>query len=113
MSEVISFRLDKANPREAQALEVLNAWIERGFSTRFIITKALLELDHPGSGLEMNQDDQNLGLVIEQVGQLLEMFKTIKVDSLRMPENDLEDFGLNEKFLASVKQNAKPGIKLA
>jgi len=50
MSEVISFRLDNANPREAQALEVLNAWIEKGFSTRFILTTALLELEHHAHG---------------------------------------------------------------
>jgi hypothetical protein len=34
MSEVISFRLDNTNPREAQALEVLKAWIGMGYSIR-------------------------------------------------------------------------------
>ena len=67
MSEVISFRLDNANPREAQALEVLNAWIEKGFSTRFILTTALLELEHHGSDLEMNQDNRDWGLVLDQI----------------------------------------------
>jgi hypothetical protein len=57
MSEVISFLLDKTNPREARALEVLNAWLEKGFNTRHILTTLLLELDHPGSDLELSQDD--------------------------------------------------------
>jgi len=56
MSDVISFRLNKENQREAKALEVLNAWIEKGFSTRHILTMALLELDHPGSEPAKGED---------------------------------------------------------
>ncbi len=51
MSKVISFRLDKANPREAQALNILDTWIGQGYSLRFIFTKALLDIDQPGSGI--------------------------------------------------------------
>lgn len=43
MSEEISSRLDYTNPREAQALEVLNTWIEKCYSTRFNLKKALPE----------------------------------------------------------------------
>ena len=45
MSEVICFRLDRDNPREAQALQVLAAWQEAGFSRRHVLTEALLRLD--------------------------------------------------------------------
>lgn len=109
MSEVISFRLNKANLREAQALEVLNAWTEKGFSARFILTKALLELDHPGSDLEISQDDCDLRFVIDQIGQLLEF---VKANPIMRQEITTEQPILHESFLASIKQGAKPGIKL-
>ena len=32
MSEVISFRLDPDNPREASAILVMQAWKDKGFS---------------------------------------------------------------------------------
>lgn len=112
MSEVISFRLDKTNPREAQALELLDAWIKQGFSARFIITKALIELDHPGSTQEVSQDDRDLGLVLEQIGQLLEIIKTINIDHTTVQHHNPEQLILNENFLASLKKGIKPGIKL-
>jgi hypothetical protein len=108
MSEVISFRLDKTNPREAKALEVLNAWIEKGFSARFILTKTLLELDHPGSDLEMSQDDLDLGLVFDQIGQLLEI---MKANPIAMQSINLEQPILHESFLASIKHGVRPGMK--
>ena len=112
MSEVISFRLDKANPREAQALEVLKAWNERGFSVRFILTKALLELEHPGSDLDMSQGDRDLGLVLDQIGQLLEILRAGETNTPIRRDPNKEPAFLKEDFIASIKQSVKPGIKL-
>ena len=42
MSEVISFRLNPENPREAQALEILRAKKSEGFSSRQVLTDALI-----------------------------------------------------------------------
>ena len=47
MSEVISFRLSKENPREALAYEILKGWHEKGHSIRHTITEALLKLGEP------------------------------------------------------------------
>lgn len=109
MSEVVSFRLNKDNPREAQALEVLNAWIEKGFSVRYTLTKALLRLDHPGLDLESSQDDRDMRLVLDQIGQLLEI---VKANPLTSQEITTEQPILQESFLTSIKQGAKQGIKL-
>ena len=109
MSEVISFRLDKTNPREAQVLDVLNAWIEKGFSARFILTKALLELDNPGSDLEKSWDDRDLRFVLDQISQLLEI---VNADPVKRQEVSRDQHALHENFLAAIKQGAKPGIKL-
>ena len=42
MSKVYSFRLDENNPREAQAKEVIDAWVSMGFSLRQIIIDTLI-----------------------------------------------------------------------
>jgi hypothetical protein len=111
MSEVISFRLNKNNPREAQAFEVLNTWIEQGFSARFILTKALLELDHPVSDLKMGQDGRDLSLVLDQIGQLIEALKEIQPDPLVSKTPDVDALALSESFLAAIRHGVKPGIK--
>lgn len=42
MSKVYSFRLDENNPREAQAREVIEAWVEEGYSLRYAVVEALI-----------------------------------------------------------------------
>ena len=112
MSEVISFRLDISNPREARALEVLNAWIEEGFSVRFIITTALIKFDQHGSTFELSQNDHNLDFIIDQITQLIELVKSMDADSPKISENDSESHRLHEVFLSSVKLGVKQGLKL-
>jgi hypothetical protein len=46
MSQVFSFRLDKNNPREAQARHVIEAWASRGYSLRYVLVEALLAYDY-------------------------------------------------------------------
>jgi hypothetical protein len=41
MSKVYSFRIEN-NPREAQAREVIDAWVTQGYSLRHIIVCALI-----------------------------------------------------------------------
>ncbi len=110
MSEVVSFRLDKTNPREARALEVLAAYLEQGYSARYILTEALLKLDHPGSFSNLSQDDQGLRLVLDHIDQLIEIVSAGEITQSR-DILDPEQIMLNDRFLASIKQGAKPGIK--
>ena len=42
MSKVYSFRLCDENPREAQAREVIEAWVEEGYLFRYIIVESLI-----------------------------------------------------------------------
>ena len=44
MSEVISFRLNKNNPREARALMDIKSWQEEGHNIRYIVTEAFLRM---------------------------------------------------------------------
>ena len=111
MSEVISFRMDKNNPREAHALDVLNTWIDKGFNTRFILTKALLELDHPDFDAEETRNDQGVDVVLDQIGRVLEIVKSLKVNPTREKHPDNEHSGLNDGFIESIRQGIKPGIR--
>jgi len=111
MSKVISFRLDAENPREARALEVINTWTNQGYSPRFILTKALLELGHPGSDIAMNQEGQALNAVLDHIDQVIEMVKTMQPDRPPRQDSDIASPTLSEGFLTSVKNRAKPGFK--
>jgi hypothetical protein len=112
MSEVISFRLDATNPREARALEILNAWIEQGYSARFILTQALIALDHPGSAPAKNDDGRDMELVLNQIGLLLEILKAREPNPSVLQSPERESSVLPDNFLASIRQAVKPGFKL-
>ena len=59
MSKVYSFRLDSDNPREAQAIEVIDNWVSQGYSLRNLLTEALIKRG-------INQD--NSSKLIEYIG---------------------------------------------
>jgi len=110
MSEVISFRLDKDNPREARAREVLHAWYAQGFSVRHVLTEALLALDegqHQDEESEFALDEVNRAL--HQVIQMLERMQNGRyvADDDQPPRAALTD-----TFVASVRSAARPGMKL-
>jgi hypothetical protein len=110
MSKVISFRLDDTNPREAGALDILNQWSEAGYSIRFVITKALLELGQPDHDTRKNQDRQDLNSVLDQIIQGLELVKTMQSGRPSEQTLDQRSAALPEHFLAAIKQGIKPGI---
>lgn len=55
MSKVYSFRLSDDNFREAQAREVIDAWVGEGYSLRPVVVDALLAYKKD----ELVQDDLN------------------------------------------------------
>jgi hypothetical protein len=112
MSEVISFRLDKENPREAQAYEILKVWYAGGYSIRHTITEALLRLDEAGTVSVPDAARDDMIEVLHQVKQVLEQIQN--GDSLSYRESNAGDCpaSLTENFVASIRQAAKPGMKL-
>jgi len=111
MSKVISFRLDVSKPREAQALEILNAWTMQGYNLRFILTSALLTLSHPNSNSEMNKDEHALNAILDQISLVFEILKTIQPDRSSKQHHDIPSTNLSESFLALVKNTVKSGIR--
>ena len=114
MSEVISFRLDRENPREAQALAVLTKGQEAGYSLRHILTEALLALEAAA------EDEQAVTVTLNQMTRMLaEMQAVLEAtqnkgfSAGRIEESKPEQDAFSESFLLSVKNAAKPGLVLA
>ncbi|MBN1122050.1 MAG: hypothetical protein JXJ17_13300 [Anaerolineae bacterium] len=113
MSEVISFRLDRNNPREGQAMAVLRKGQEAGYSLRHILTEALL-------ALEASAEDEQQVLAalaevsrrMEQIRDALESLKQVNMVPVQMHDDHPIQAALAESFLFSVKNAAKPGVRI-
>ena len=112
MSEVISFRLNKDNLREAKALLILQEWGQKGYSIRQTITEALLKLDQNAIETEPTTFDE----LNETLSQVLYSLKQIESDnsppSVTHPDNAIKS-GLYANFVTAVKESAKPGLQIA
>ena len=109
MSEVISFRLNPNNPREAYALKILRTKQEEGFSSRRVLTDALI-----GMAKRKAQDNlisvEEFNIALERVSHLIERFSNSN-QSHDQPIHP-QVAALNDNFLYSVKIAARPGLNL-
>lgn len=112
MSEVISFRLSKDNPREEQALETIRAWSSKGYSVRHILTEALLQLSESNPKQTAATIDE-LKTTLGQISQLLEQLGNGNPAQKQMLGGQPETSGLTDSFIASVKKSARLGMKLS
>ncbi len=110
MSEVISFRLDPNNPREAQALAVLVRHQERGYSTRQILTDALLKSDQTGIEDELQRQMADILMVMTRLSEQIEHLH--RGGGVRTEPQDEKQAMLSDAFVLSVKSVAKPGLSL-
>ncbi len=112
MSGVISFRLNKDNLREAQALEILEAWCSNGYSVRYVITEALLMLNESDPELVVNNELRELNLALERVNRILQHLGNGEyLDTPRREENTSQS-NITDNFVTSIKKAVKPGIKI-
>lgn len=111
MSEIISFRLNRNNPREERALAVLTAKQEAGFGIRQVLVEALLML--------AGEADSGLAPVVNDLQAVLEEARSL-VGEMRsghapVAENEAGGYAhkaqLSDGFLVSVKNAARPGMK--
>jgi hypothetical protein len=109
MSKVISFRLNPDNPLEAQALEILRTKQTEGFTSRRILTDALIGMDA--------KRDQDTLLSIKDFNSALapvvDLLKGINEGNRGEDQSShSQASALNDNFLSSVKVAAKPGLSL-
>jgi len=99
MSKVYSFRLNNENPREAQAREIIEAWVAEGDSLRQVIVDVLLSFKK----VERGHDE--LSLVVEQLQRLF-----LSLD--KGAPNITTEFHLTNSFLTAIKQSVREGIRV-
>ena len=107
MSEVVSFRLSKDNPREAKAREVLRRLYHDGYSIRHILTEALLLFDTK----DEHDPFADVNQALEKIGQMLEGLQKKQVVVAASKTTEPEQPPLSAEFLSSVRQVVKPGMK--
>jgi hypothetical protein len=110
MSEVISFRLDKENIREAKALMILQVWRTNGYSIRQAITEALVSLSWNGHKSGSSFDELNEAL--SQVNHLRMRLESCESPITNNKGKRNPNSDLSTSFVASVKNSAKVGLKL-
>lgn len=112
MSEVISFRLDNRNKREADAFEILKAWCSKGYSVRHVMIEALLKLGDPGIGSSQNPTNPDLNIVLTKVNILLDQIENRGLPPIGKPEEDIVHSSLADNFVSSVRMAVKPGMRI-
>ena len=111
MSEVISFRLNHDNLREAKTLLILQDWIAKGYSLRQIITDALLKLDKN----EHDPESIMIGDLTEALSKVnfwLMQIEGSEPPSVNYRRDGQQNDDLPDSFIASVKSSAKLGLEL-
>jgi hypothetical protein len=111
MSKVISFRLSQDNPRESQALNVLESRLKQGYSMHHTITDALLSLDNIRAETVLSEIEE-LKARLSEISIFLT--KASPNGHFQNSQDVLQtSHALADDFVASVKQSAKPGVKYA
>jgi hypothetical protein len=105
MSEVFSFRLSDQNPREAQAREVIDAWVRQGYSLRHILTEALLLLYRQENSTQTGDFSE----MIDRLSRLVDKLEG-RIDIIQPVQ--LENAELSESFLSATKAAIKPGMRI-
>jgi hypothetical protein len=97
MSKVYSFRLGSENPREAQAKDVIEVWLEKGYSLRYLVVDALISYN------KLDVEHNELNSIVDQLRELIFSFDKIS-------EDQSSDTVLPNSFLMAVKNSVKLGI---
>ncbi len=110
MSVVISFRLNKDDPRQMKAILLLNRKRAEGMSVREVIITALIQIDQ---GNQVNEKESDIQLVREtltRVNLLLANMNIEQEGQETRPKLRTDLPKLASDFICSVKTNFKPGM---
>jgi DNA-directed RNA polymerase specialized sigma subunit len=111
MSRVICFRLDENNPREAKVLALIFSQQEAGFTIRQVMVNALLKLSMEEVN-ELPVIASELRIALGEVHILLNKMQNEQFVSVSSETENSDETRLTEGFLESVRQAAKPGMKI-
>jgi hypothetical protein len=100
MSKVYSFRLDKNNPREAQAKEVIEARVSQGYSIRHVVVDSLILL---GSNVSGKPDLEEI------LDQIMKSLASMNNEGRKVNTSERE---LQSAFIGSITKSVKGGLKI-
>jgi len=110
MSEVISFRLCRDNPRESEALAVLRRKQEQGYGIRQVLVEALINLEQDNTDEQITLLAGQLIAAIREANNLVEHMQHNQVVTTSTVEPEHKN-ALSDGFVMSVKKAAKPGFR--
>lgn len=109
MSEVFSFRLSKANPREAWAIEIIKKKTTEGISLRQVITEGLLALTSNSSMQEMH-DSIGIQSTLDAILQIIKNGNQSQPIIFDKDNNQIDSNLLSDKFSELLRKDVKKGI---
>jgi len=104
MSKVYSFRFDDNNPREAQAREVIEVWISKGYSLRHLLTEAL------NSFSECKDSHTDVLYLIKQLGEIIRTPR-VQLEGIGEDNKSRNSLPLSSVFVSELGKSIKPGIR--
>jgi hypothetical protein len=111
MIEVISFRLNPENHREAIALQVLKRRMAEGCSIRQIITEALIKSEDQKQERDYNNDEIDLQATLKEITSILHQLQVLNDKKLEPDMRSVEQDCLADSFISSMKLSVKSGMK--
>lgn len=93
-------------------LEILDDQRSKGYSVRWIITEALLELNHSGRGSMEENTIRELNVVLNQANKLLNQIEIGGNPPLSQNNTNTLQSNLADSFILSINNTVKPGLKL-
>lgn len=121
MSKVVSFRLDEDNLEEREALTILEMWQAKGYSTREIMTWALMALSgtptpqeaEDAATQESRETISELREVLAQAQDFLGALRDMKAMPKEVKVPGQPKPVVTEEFLAAVRNKVvRPGLTL-
>jgi hypothetical protein len=94
--------LDENNPREAQAIEVIDVWASRGYSLRYLLVEAFLAIAE-----DKAQKDE----VSSSLEEIIKMLQDLQVGSDHPRDEQGQDKRLSDEFLKAVAKTSRPGLR--
>jgi hypothetical protein len=101
MSQVFSFRLDENNPREAQAIRILEARVSQGHSLRYVIIEALLALT----------DNNKRSDISTELKKIIGLLQDVQVQIPIIKPQDDQEKCLSESFINAITKVNRPGLR--
>ena len=101
MSKVYSFRLNDNNPREARAKSVIDAWVDEGYSLRYVVVEALIKF-------QINENNYEMQIIQDTIMEFIARFDAKQITPYNL---EIDNNALSNSFLKSIKSSVKSGIQ--